>query len=426
MADKPKLRKALPGSYEDQRQKIEHALREAGTFGRSSLWVSDTFPDRAVVMVYAYAPDGMMECETYEVTFTESGGSYTFGEPAEVEKVEALVPAMSDGDETKGASMSQKSTRAPFKLKSLTARTDEVGGWDFEGSFSVVGVLDYSKDRMLPGTFDRSVSERLPKIKDHHRVTVGQATSAKEIGGELVVSGRIYPTTAGKDLAILMQPIDTDHGPAAPVGEGSIGFSPSEGGAKRNKEGGWDFSDVDVWEVSPVTWGDNPYTRIGLKERGAVEELATVDLLAYVVEVADLAVSGPGGAKALHARRKADGRDLTAEQWAAVDESLMGLANAAYQIGALVVKEGKAVSTAHLRYTGTIVQALADLLHGRPAKDPPPPIAEVIEEDDPKKKPKAEAKKGLDEPDGAEALRAMDTQAMRAEFERLGRTITRS
>lgn len=421
---KPAGAKALPGSYEYRAWQIGEAIEAAALFPSSDVYVSDSFPDRAVVTVWSMEPGqgGMIDCAHYDIPLTEVDGGFQFGTPVAVDFAETLVPAGGEPG-MKLASVGRKVRTTPFELKSLTEVSDGLGGWEFEGSFSVLSIYDHSKDRVLPGATVESTAVRLPKIKDHHGVTVGQGTSAREVGGQYLVAGRIYPTTAGKDLALLMQPIDTDHGPAAPVEQGSIGFSVADGGAKRNDKGGYDFSKLDIWEVSPVTFGDNDQTRVGLKGLGDVARMPTIEILAYAAEVLDLATAGPDSAKALYRRRKAEGRDLTDDQWKAADDLLFGMASALYTLTGVVLDAEKAASMTQYRHTATIIAALADLIHGRaetPKPDPAPP-AETLADDemDEGKKTPAKADKGDADAVEVKALRDLEANYMRTEFERL-------
>jgi HK97 family phage prohead protease len=380
--------KALPGSFEARAAAIAEALKTANILPAGDVWVSDTFDDYVVACVWVYGAADEGGYKTWETTYykvaitAEGEAGFEFGEVTKVEKVytEELVAAakgLKDKAHTKA--------RSPFRLKSLEAVDDEVGGWKGSGCFSVFDYEDHSKDIVRRGSTKRSIAQHLPKILDHHGTTVGQSTKAWEDDEGLQVDFRIYPTSAGEDLVKLMRPIETDLGLHAPVEQGSIGFSPLEGGAKRRKSGGWEYTDLWIWEVSPVTFGDNDATSVGLKSMTAVNTMPTADLVAYAGEVVRLAVDGADGVKALHRRRLEEDRGLSDAQWKSVDALIIDSAEAALALLELKGRAAKATSNAHLRHMRGIVDSLAALIHGR--EDAP-----ATEKDDPDKDQEGAAK----------------------------------
>lgn len=377
--------KALPGSFELRREALGKAIKDADILPAGDVWVSDTFDDYVVVCVWsrkAESDDGEYydyETHHYKVMITaESEDGFEFGEVTEVEKTytESLTvvgakraPGAPGAGPSAPKGASHSKARSPFKLKSLTAVDDEIGGWEGEGCFSVFDYEDHSKDVVRAGSTKRSTAVHLPKILDHHGVTVGQSTKAYEDDEGLQVAFRIYPTRAGEDLVKLMRPIETDLGPHAPVEQGSIGFSPLEGGAKRRKGGGWEYTDLWIWEVSPVTFGDNDATTVGLKSLAEVNTMPTAELAAHAGEVLNLAVDGADGVKALHLRRVKEGRDLSDAQWALVDSLALDALEAATSLLTLKDRSGKVASAAALRHARGLVDSLAALVHG-PAEAP--------------------------------------------------------
>lgn len=443
--------KALPGSAEETLHRLNEAIREsireAGLI-TGGFYITDTFPDEGYVVVCRWG-EGYEDSKLFRVEFTHDGDEIAVGSMREVQKVyvEQLVDPGSggaggddsDGDEagtvtTKGASLRRK-VRAGFTVKAMKEADDDVGGWIGTGTFSVFEKQDYSKDVVKKGATKRSIKTRLPKIKDHHGVTVGQATSATETDEGLEVEYRIYPTSAGRDLAILMQPIETDHGAQAPVQEGSIGFSPAPGGAKKNAAGGWDFTDLDIWEVSPVTFGDNPYTAVSLKSADQLAATPTLELLEHAGEVLRAAVEGPGGVKVMRRRRVAEDRDLKAEAWKAVDALLVDALDTARDLVVLKATAGKldvkAASSTQLRHTRAVIDSLSDLIHGRgDSATSPAPAVETNEEEDELEgsttdagQPKRGGAKapGAKAAAGAEALPDLDLEIARSAFERMSR-----
>lgn len=466
----PSQHKALPGSWEERRDRVGAAIRAAGLFGNGGGYVSDTFDDYVVVEVWQWGVGGGDTRRFFRVEYTMTDDEVEIGTVRPVDKVteERLVGSeeadaggdtegdVAAADGTKDRTPKLKHRQMPLHIKSLTPVDDGVGGWDAHGVFSVYNHVDHSKDVVLPGASADSIQARLPKIKDHHGETIGQGTKAWEDREGLNVEFRIYPTPAGEKVATLMQPIDTEQGPAAPVEQGSIGFSVPEGGAKRNKSGGYDYSKIDVWEVSLVTFGDNDRTHVNLKSREDFGDLNTAEALRYAADITHAAIYGENGAKALHARRVREGRALKSDQVDALEEYLATVMDAAAEAAHLVEKSGlvaKFSRASRVRHIAAVVEALTRLLDGSPEKpdakrddDEDKPKASAGEtgaaegeEDGDEKEPagrarargaggggtgsgKEPAKAGgkAAEPSGPEGLRALEANLMRAEMSRLG------
>lgn len=296
------------------------------------------------------------------------------GEDAETaaEAVEQIDNAAQEpGIPAKAAGQPRVKLRAPFEVKALSAADDDLGGWNFEGHFSVFDNEDLEGDIVRKGAFSEGLAVHLPKVCDHHGTTVGQATKAFEDDRGLWVKGRIYPTAAGTDLAKLMTPIETDHGKHAPVEQGSIGYSIL--GSKKRPTKGLELTRLFAWEVSPVTFGANPATSVALKSLEGVHQMPTGELLAYAGEVARMAVDGADGVKALHRRRVAEDRDLTDEQWQAADQLLLTAAEATLDLLTVKARAGRKATPAQMRHTRSIIEGLVELVHGRedePAAEP--------------------------------------------------------
>ena len=195
--------------------------------------------------------------------------------------------------------------------------------------------MDRERELVRTGAFADSLAVRLPKVKDHHGVTIGQVTKALEDEHGLCVEGRIYPTRAGQDLALLMKAVPTEHGPLAPVDQGSVGMLLAEAGYQRLPSGVGEITRATLYEVSPVTFAANDATRVALAKGvlpdlwdGPWDELATAAArtLRYAVSEGE----------ALAARRKAAGRQLNEKSTIALGE-LLGAAEAAgARLGALM------------------------------------------------------------------------------------------
>jgi len=407
--------KALPGSAEEALRKrtdaIAEAIRASGLIS-GGFYITDTFDD--YVVVYRWSSDDYASA-LFKIEYSLDGDAVKVGAMSEVKKVyveELVEPGAAGAPALKAAGPDRRKMARGFRIKSLEEAEDDVGGWTGSGVFSVFGKVDHSNDVVHKGATAKSIAARLPKIKDHHGVTVGQATKAAESNEGLEVDFRIYPTTAGTDLAILMKQIDTDQGPAAPVEEGSIGFSPTAGGFKKNAHGGYDFTEITVWEVSPVTFGDNPHTRVGLKSAEALEELPTDQLLGYAGDTLRSAVEGPSGIKALHRRRALDDRDLKTEQWKALDALLVDALEVGRELLTLKAAAGRwdaKANGAQLRHTRAIIESLTELVHGR--RGEPQPVADPVDETVPDEEPADDGGKPEGKPRGASARRGKSAEA---------------
>lgn len=259
---------------------------------------------------------------------------------------------------------------ATFEVKAATEVADGgPDGFDFSGYFSVFDNVDSDGDIIRRGAFSDSLAVRLPKILDHHGMTVGQATKAYEDEHGLFVEGRIYATAAGRDLALLMRRVETERGPAAPVEQGSIGFMVPEGGAVKLPTGETEISRIDLFEVSPVTFGANNVTRIGLKGLTIGSYDGPIDeLMGEAVRMLSAATSE---AKALARRRVADGRDLNAKQLDSIAELAIVSGDTLVELLAVEEKSGRTggVTAARRRYLATVARALSDYLASLPEGD---------------------------------------------------------
>ena len=276
-----------------------------------------------------------------------------------------------EAEAKRGASMETKASGFEVRsIEEVKAAGGDPGGWKFDGYFSVFNVVDSDNDIIRPGAFAASLAADLPKIKDHHGVTVGQATAAVEDTYGLKVSGRIYPTTAGKDLALLMQGVETDRGTRAPVEQGSIGYGVPATGAKRLPDGTRELTEIVLYEVSPVTFGANSYTRIGLV-KGLTHSSYDGPIAELLTETSRALLSAVSEAKALAIRRAAGGRDLGAENADAVAELAFVAGDAMMQLVALDGKAARAgaVSNRRRAYLAEVLRALRLYVDSLPDTD---------------------------------------------------------
>ena len=137
----------------------------------------------------------------------------------------------------------------------ITKSLDEEGV--FEGYASVFGIQDYDGDVIVKGAFEKSLKKmqekgRRPKMLWQHNssIIVGQWLELYEDEHGLRVKGKIFKEIEkGREAYILMQHKELD--------AMSVGFNPvsaMQGGGTGNQV----FDEVDLWEISLVTWGANP------------------------------------------------------------------------------------------------------------------------------------------------------------------------
>ncbi len=321
------------------------------------------------------------------------------------------MTAASAGAKAKRADAPSDYKHSGFELKLLSEvkADDKVGGWTFEGYFSVFDNVDHDRDVIRKGAFAASLSRSLPKVKDHHGATVGQVTEAFEDDHGLYAKGRIFPTTAGRDLATLMQAVDTVRGPLAPVEEGSIGYAATRTGQKRLPDGTRELTEVELFEVSPVTFGANRATRITLVKSltvgdydGPVNELLS--------EVSRVLLSAVTEAKSLAMRRAAAGRDLGADHLDAIAELAFVSGDTMLTLLSLDEKAGRAgaVSQRRRAYLAQVMRALSAYVDSLPEAERAELSAMIDESTD----GEDAAKDGAGAGDGdAEAKDAGDTEA---------------
>lgn len=142
-----------------------------------------------------------------------------------------------------------KQVYVPFETKSL----DE--GGSFQGYASVFGVQDFDGDVVVRGAFRKTLeaaraSQRMPKMLWQHNPTqiIGKWTEMTEDDRGLFVKGSLILDVAqGREAYALLK---------ANVLDGmSIGFNITEG---TRGNAGRVIEEVNLMEVSLVTWGANP------------------------------------------------------------------------------------------------------------------------------------------------------------------------
>lgn len=141
--------------------------------------------------------------------------------------------------------MKLKHIDVPFEIKAV----NEDG--TFKGYGSVFGVLDSYREIVLPGAFTKSIAVRQPKMLWQHRSAepIGVYDVVKEDNIGLYLEGRLaLKTQRGAEAYELMK--------MGAVGGLSIGFVTREDSYDK-VENVRKLAEVDLWEVSPVTFPAN-------------------------------------------------------------------------------------------------------------------------------------------------------------------------
>ena len=153
--------------------------------------------------------------------------------------------------------------QASFELK----RVGEDGS--FSGFASLFGEADLGGDLVLPGAFRKSLEKRGPKgvklLYQHDPAEpIGVWHRIEEVAEGLKVSGRILPSVArGREVLALMREGALDGL--------SIGYHTVRA-RKDQKTGYRELIEVDLWEISVVTFPLHPGARISSVKGHALTE----------------------------------------------------------------------------------------------------------------------------------------------------------
>lgn len=153
--------------------------------------------------------------------------------------------------------MNKKHFTAPIVVKSL----DE--GGHFEGYASVFGVVDSDGDVIVKGAFKNSIERyaktgKRPKMLWQHdrREIVGKFLELREDDVGLFVSGTlIMEVQRGAEAYALLKAGELD---AMSVGFNITGEDETIDTMGRGRV----ITDLDLWEISLVTWGANPEAKV--------------------------------------------------------------------------------------------------------------------------------------------------------------------
>ncbi len=151
----------------------------------------------------------------------------------------------------------RRSTR-PFELKSI----DDKGG--FEGYGSVFDVKDSSSDIVVKGAFAKTLAAweakaKLPKMLWQHdpMQPIGVWTKMFEDAYGLFVAGNILVDAGDLEKRAYA------HLKAGSIDSLSIGYMVPSGGATYDKSrDAYMLTEIDLWEISPVTFPANPESTV--------------------------------------------------------------------------------------------------------------------------------------------------------------------
>ncbi len=171
--------------------------------------------------------------------------------------------------------MSNPAFPGPFPDLEQKAAAADLSGVDGEGAFSgyasLFGSADLSGDMVMPGAFQRSIARRqvsgIRMLYQHDPAQpIGVWTELREDQRGLFVRGRLMLDVArGREVASLMR--------AGALDGLSIGFKTVRARADR-ASGIRRLTEIDLWEISVVTFPMQPEARIRAVKSGSAEPAA--------------------------------------------------------------------------------------------------------------------------------------------------------
>lgn len=143
-----------------------------------------------------------------------------------------------------------------------------------EGYASLFGLVDQGGDRVMPGAFAASLARMAAKgdkvrmLWQHDPARpIGVWDEIREDQKGLWVRGRLLPEVAqAREAAALLD--------AGAIEGLSIGYRTIR--AEKDRKGQRMLAEVELWEVSLVTFPMLPEAKVGLKEAGDLREVAAV------------------------------------------------------------------------------------------------------------------------------------------------------
>ena len=159
-----------------------------------------------------------------------------------------------------------------FEVKNFDAEARTV-----EGLAAVFGNYDMNGDKFFPGVFTKSIQELGPAGKDRivllaqhdKEKPIGRILELTEVPEGLYVKAYLGTHRDGDDYYRMAQ--------EGIMNEFSVGYKTIN--KIPNNEGGYDIKEVQLWEVSMVTFAMN--------EESVITEVKSIDPLSLVKKVAD-------------------------------------------------------------------------------------------------------------------------------------------
>jgi len=139
-----------------------------------------------------------------------------------------------------------------------------------KGLAAVFGNVDLGGDVIHKGAFAASIESvgNVPIYWEHEHgmgasetLPIGKTTALFETLDGLGFEGFVSATSRGSDVLVLLSD--------GVVSETSIGFNVPEGAQEFDENGIRHIFEIDLMEISIVTWGMNPLTISELASRGA-------------------------------------------------------------------------------------------------------------------------------------------------------------
>ncbi len=168
----------------------------------------------------------------------------------------------------------------PFKLELKDDAARSVEGWA-----STFGNKDSYDDIIVPGAFVNSIKARLPKMLYQHNSDqpIGVWTAASETQYGLYVKGELLDTMLGNDVYKMLK--------AGAISDMSIGYSTldSDYDPKTNVR---TLKEIDLWEVSLVTFPANDKANITMVKSVSDDIDAATDLLEQAIALCQAYTAG--------------------------------------------------------------------------------------------------------------------------------------